>query len=112
MGMKFSMQGTALADHAKKIDASSSDLGAMVMAFVQSAEPVAKSMNGPVKASFNSFKQSANAVAAMLNTSFQGILGLTNEQDKAFQQHSEQATEAFSSSQAGANFDAAVTRNV
>ena len=110
MGMKFSMQGTALADHAKKIDASSSDLGAMVMAFVQSAEP--KSMNGPVKASFNSFKQSANAVAAMLNTSFQGILGSTNEQDKAFQQHSEQATEAFSSSQAGANFDAAVTRNV
>jgi len=112
MGMKFAMQGTALSDHAKRTDASSSDLGAMVMAFVQAAEPVAKSMNGPVKASFNSFKQNANAVADMLNTSLQGILNSTNEQGRAFQQHAEQATEVFSSSQAGANFDAAVARNV
>lgn len=112
MGMKFSMQGTALSDHVKKTDAASSDLGAMVLNFVSAAEPVAKSMNGPVKAAFNSFKQNVNEVADALDSSLAGILNSTSEQNQAFVAHTEQASQAIQTSQAGANFSAAMARNV
>lgn len=112
VGLKFSMQGTALSDHAKRTEDAGADLGAMVRSFLTAAEPVASTMNGPVRAAFNEFKQNANAVAGSLENSLRAILESTNEQGRAFAEHADQGSGVLRAGQASADFDAAVARDV
>ncbi|MEI2730774.1 MAG: hypothetical protein V9G08_01965 [Dermatophilaceae bacterium] len=112
MGMKFAMEADALIQHGQKTESEHGDLSALIRDLVASADPIMKDFNGPGRAAFNTFKSKADSIGAELNGALAGILRSVGEQNNAFVAAAEESQNLYDSGMAGANFDAAVTKNV
>lgn len=112
MGMKFAMEADALIQHGQKTETEHGDLGSLVRDLVAAADPIMKDFNGPGRAAFNTFKLKADSISGQLNAALAGILRSVGEQNNAFVAAADESQDLYQSSMAGANFDAAVAKNV
>ncbi|EPH40639.1 hypothetical protein ABT390_21570 [Streptomyces aurantiacus] len=105
--MKFDMGETTLAVLGKNTAGSSDDLGTLIRALVQSAEPLEGKFNGAGKATFDSFKLRADEITAALNSSLASILGGQAGMDEAFGTGTQEQSDNAHKNMGAANFQAA-----
>ncbi|GGR69515.1 hypothetical protein GCM10010252_04450 [Streptomyces aureoverticillatus] len=105
--MKFDMGETTLAVLGKNTAGSSDDLGSLIRALVQSAEPLEGKFNGAGKATFDSFKLRADEITAALNGSLASILGGQAGMDEAFGTGTQEQSDNAHRNMGAANFQAA-----
>jgi hypothetical protein len=103
-GTKFSMDQQTLVTLGQRTETESDDLGTLVRNFVQAAEPIEASFNGPAKASFNKFKANADGISHQLNRALGAIVGSIGGQNKAFTEAMSEGAEAHKSNEGGADW--------
>ncbi|WP_328552854.1 MULTISPECIES: hypothetical protein [unclassified Streptomyces] len=105
--MKFDMGSSTLADLGKSTAGSTEDLGTLIQALVQAAEPLEGKFNGAGKAAFDSFKAHTDEITAALNGSLGAILGGQGGMDTAFGSGDVEQEDNAQQNMGQSNFDAA-----
>ncbi|GAA3357930.1 MULTISPECIES: hypothetical protein [Saccharopolyspora] len=105
--MKFDMGSSTLSTLTKQTQGSSDDLGTLIRQLIAAAEPLEGKFNGAGRAAFDGFKARADEITAELNGSLNAILGGQSGMDTSFVQGDTEMADNATSTQAGANFDAA-----
>lgn len=102
--MKFAMEEQTLVRLGQRTQSESEDLGALVRALVDAAEPLEGVFNGQAKARFNDFKAKTDDIATALNNALAGIVGSIAGQNLAFVTAAEDGAAAHDSAQGSADF--------
>lgn len=102
--MKFAMEEQTLVRLGQRTQSESEDLGALVRALVEAAEPLEGVFNGQAKSRFNEFKGKTDVIAAALNNALAGIVGSISGQNRAFATAAEEGAAAHDAAQGSADF--------
>ncbi|MGO1570257.1 MAG: hypothetical protein ACTJFR_02705 [Canibacter sp.] len=103
-GTRFSMDQQTLVTLGQRTETESDDLGTLVRNFIEAAEPISGSFNGPARSAFNSFKGNADGISTMLNSALQGVLGSIVGQNRAFTEGMTEGAESHKANMGGADW--------
>lgn len=104
VGTHFSMDQQTLVTLGQRTETESEDLGTLVRNFIEAAEPLSASFNGPARSSFNNFKGNADGIASMLNSALSGVLGSISGQNRAFTEGMSEGAEAHKANMGGTDW--------
>lgn len=104
VGTHFSMDQQTLVTLGQRTETESDDLQTLVRNFIDAAEPISASFNGPARASFNNFKANADSISTMLSRALNGVLGSIVGQNRAFTEGMTEGAEAHKSNMGGTDW--------
>jgi uncharacterized protein YukE len=105
--MKFDMGTQALTNLMSGSRNSSTDLGTLIKALVNAAQPLEGKFQGQGKVAFDSFKTRADGITKELNAALAAILGGQSGMEKAFASGDTEHGENAKTQMSAGNFDAA-----
>lgn len=105
--MKFAMGSDVLTTLTKKTSTSGEDLGTLVKALAEAAEPLQGKFNGAGRAAFDKFKGETDSIAIELNAALNAVLTGIAGMDRSFQEGDQQMADETRSTEGVTAFDAA-----
>lgn len=105
--MKFDMGTQVLTSLMSGSQNSSTDLGTLIKALLNAAQPLEGKFNGQGKVAFDSFKLRADGITKELNASLAAILGGQSGMESAFGSGDQEHGDNAKTQMAAGNFDAA-----
>lgn len=105
--MKFDMGTDTLSTLTSQTQGQSQDLGTLIRALVQAAEPLEGKFNGAGKQAFDGFKAHTDQITSQLNAALSSIIGGQGGMNKSFSQGQVDFSQNTRSAMGNADFSAA-----